>query len=127
MGFLRRREPTAEPDLPPTGLAMTIQDTFWIGARTDAKLSSAQRAAARQAPGTVLAGEVVGTGTLKPGDFAVHEAGRFQIVRIKAFRENVERVQPPHNVGLVLGTDVDRDLFSEGQQLRFERDPTKDG
>ncbi len=101
---------------------MTIDETFWIGAPRDAKLSAAHRAAARKSPGTVLSGEVVGTGTLKPGDFAIHDAGRFEILWIKAFRENLDRVQPPRNVGLVLGRDVEQELFGKGQQLRFERD-----
>lgn len=122
MGFLRRKQPDSQPDLPPTGLAMTIEDTFWIGAPRGAKLSAAQRAAARKSPGTVLSGEVVGTGTLRPGDFAVHDAGRFEILWIKAFRENLDRVQPPRNVGLALGPGVEQGLFSKGQQLRFERD-----
>ncbi len=121
MGFLRRNRPDSEPDLPPDGLAMQIEETFWIGAPADAKLTNVQRAVARTAPGTVLTGEVVGTGMLKPGDFVLHEGSRFEIVRIEVFREHLERVQPPRNVGLVLGTQVDQNLFSTGQQLRFER------
>jgi translation elongation factor EF-Tu-like GTPase len=100
---------------------MKIDAIFWIGAPPHAKLTNVQRAAARAAPGTVLAGEVVGTGTLKPGDVALHEGGRFKIERIEVFREHLERVQPPRNVGLVLGAQVNKDLFREGAELRFER------
>lgn len=100
---------------------MKIEEIFWIGAPANAKLTGVQRAAARKAPGTVLAGEVVGTGILKPGDFALHEGIRFKIERIEAFRENLDRVQPPRNVGLVLGTQVNKDLFRTGQELRFSR------
>jgi hypothetical protein len=100
---------------------MMIEEIVWIGAAPNAKLTTAQRAAARTAPGTVLAGEVVGTGMLKPGDFVLHEGVRFQIERIQVFRENLESVVPPRNVGLVLGTHVNRDLFRKGQELRFQR------
>jgi hypothetical protein len=100
---------------------MQIDEIVWIGAPPDAKLTTVQRAAARTAPGTVLAGEVVGTGMLKPGDFALHDGARFKIERIQVFRENLDRVQPPRNVGLVLGTQVDKDLFRKGQELRFQR------
>jgi hypothetical protein len=100
---------------------MKIDEIFWIGAPRNAKLTAVQRAAARKAPGTVLAGEVVGTGTLKPGDFAIHEGSRYKIERIEVFHENLERVQPPRNVGLVLGAHVDQDVFSKGQELSFQR------
>jgi translation elongation factor EF-Tu-like GTPase len=100
---------------------MKIDEIFWIGAPPNAKLTAVQRAAARKAPGTVLTGEILGTGTLKPGDFAHYEGGRYKIQRIEAFRENLERVQPPRNIGLVLGAQVDKDLFHKGQELRFAR------
>jgi hypothetical protein len=100
---------------------MTIDEIFWVGAPPDAKLTPTQRAVARKAPGTVLSGELTGTGTLKPGDFVVHDEGRFPIVRIQAFRENLDRVLPPRNAGLVLCTHVQKELFSKGQRLRFER------
>jgi len=87
VGFLRRNRTDSEPDLPPAGLTMSVEDIFWIGAPPGAKLTSAQRVAARKAPGTVLTGEVLGTGTLKPGDFMISEGSRFEIVRIEAFRE----------------------------------------
>jgi hypothetical protein len=121
VGFLRRDRSGSAPNLPPDGLAMKIDEIFWIGAPADAKLSTVQRAAARKAPGTVLAGEVVGTGMLKPGDFALHEGIRVKIERIQVFQENLDSVQPPRNVGLVLGTQVDKDLFRTGQELRFQR------
>jgi translation elongation factor EF-Tu-like GTPase len=121
VAFLRRNRADSEPDLPPDGLTMSVEDIFWIGASPSAKLTHAQRVAARKAPGTVLTGEVLGTGTLKPGDFMISEGSRFEIVRIEAFREHLERVQPPRNVGLVLGAQVDKELFRKGQALRFER------
>jgi hypothetical protein len=121
VGFLRRNRPDAEPDLPPDGLTMTIDEIFWIGAPAGGKLTNAQRVAARKAPGVVLTGEVVGDGTLKPGDFMISGGGRFEIVRIEAFREHLHRVQPPRNVGLVLGAQVDKDRFRKGQVLRFAR------
>jgi hypothetical protein len=100
---------------------MVIEEIVWIGAAPNAQLTTVQRAAARTAPGTVLAGEVVGAGMLKPGDFVLHEGVRFKIERIQVFRENLESVLPPHNVGLVLGTQVNKDLFRKGQELRFQR------
>jgi hypothetical protein len=121
VGFLRRRPSEPETDQPPDGLAMKIDGIFWVGAPPDAKLSGAQRAVAGTAPGTILAGELVGTGSLRPGDFVLHDGERFKIVRIEAFRENLERMQPPRNIGLVLGTQVEQERFSEGQELRFER------
>jgi hypothetical protein len=62
-----------------------------------------------------------GTGMLKPGDFALYDGIRFSFERIQVFQENPERVQPPRNVGLVLGTQVNKDLFRERQELRFQR------
>jgi translation elongation factor EF-Tu-like GTPase len=100
---------------------MKIDEISWIGAPPNAKLTAVQRAAARQAPGTVLTGEILGTGMLKPGDFVLYEGGRYKIQRIEVFRENLERVQPPRNVGVVLGAQVDKDLFRNGQELHFER------
>jgi hypothetical protein len=100
---------------------MSIEDIFWIGAPPGAKLTNAQRAAARKAPGVVLTGEVVGTGTLKPGDFMISDESRFEIMRIEAFRENLDTVEPPRNVGLVLGAQVDKDFFRKGHQVRFAR------
>ncbi len=100
---------------------MMIEEIVWVGAPSNAKLTTGQRAAARKAPGTVLGGEVVGTGMLKPGDFAVHEGSRFKIERIQVFRENLEWVLPPRHIGLVLGTQVNKELFRKGQEVRFQR------
>jgi hypothetical protein len=100
---------------------MMIEEIVWIGAAPNAKLTTARRAAARTAPGTVLAGEVVGTGMLKPGDFVLHEGVRFKIERIQVFRQNLDSVLPPRNVGLVLGTQVNKDVFRKGQEMRFQR------
>jgi len=100
---------------------MKVEQTFWIGAPPDAKLTPRKAAIARQAPGTVVTGEVVGQGTLKPGDIVINGEHRFPIQRLEAFRQNLEKLEPPRNVGLVLGTDVDKDLFGEGHELRFQR------
>jgi hypothetical protein len=123
MAFLRRTrpDPDSQPNLTPADLSMTIADIFWIGPAAGAELSPAQRAAAAKAPGTVLSGELTGAGTLKPGDWVLHEDDRFQILGIKAFRENLESARPPRNIGVVLGTTVAKERFSQGQQLRFER------
>ncbi|MGA2010305.1 MAG: hypothetical protein ABSH51_07205 [Solirubrobacteraceae bacterium] len=121
MSFLRRDRADSPPDPPPDGISMTIDDVFWIGPPAGAGLTVAQRAVARRAPGTVLTGALAGAGTLKPGDHALHAGSRYQIVRIEVFREHVERVQPPRNVGLVLGAQVAKDTFNAGEQLRFER------
>jgi hypothetical protein len=100
---------------------MTIADVFWIGAPPDARLDRVSRKVAARAPGTVLTGELTGTGTLRPGDFVVHEQGRFEILAIEAFREFLDHAEPPRAIGLRLGTNVSRELFGRGQQLRFER------
>ena len=100
---------------------MTIADVFWIGAPPDARLDPISRKVAARAPGTVLTGELTGTGTLKPGDFVVHEQGRFQILALEAFHELLDRAEPPRAIGLRLGTRVARELFGRGQRLRFER------
>ena len=102
---------------------MTIKDVVWITPPPPgAKLDRRQRKlAAMLFPGTVLVGELTGGGTLRPGDFVVHEQGRFKIERIEAFREVLDQVQPPRSIGLKLGTEVDRELFAEGQEIRFER------
>ncbi len=70
-----------------------------------------------------MLGELTGSGTLKPGDFVINELGRFEIEAIEAFRELLDRVEPPRNIGLCLGTAVDRGVFAKGQQIRFERYP----
>ena len=100
---------------------MTIVDVFWIGAAPDARLDRVSRQVAARAPGTVLTGELTGTGTLRPGDFVVHEQGRFKILALEAFRELLDRAEPPRAIGLRLGTNVARELFGRGQRLRFER------
>ena len=119
MAIFRRREPPA--DEPPDGLSMTIAAVFWVGAPPNASLDRTGTKAAALAPGTVLTGELTGTGTLKRGDFVVHEGGRFEVLALEAFRELLDRVQPPRAIGLRLGANVDRTLFDHGQQLRFER------
>jgi hypothetical protein len=119
--LLRRKRGNSQPDEPPDGLAMTIAEVFWIGAPADAPLDPITRKLAARAPGTVLLGELTGSGTLKPGDAVVHDRGRFEILAIEAFRQLLDHVEPPRNVGLRLGTGVDRDLFAKGQQVRFER------
>jgi hypothetical protein len=125
MAIFRGKHPALadEPpaDEPPDGLSMAIADVFWIGAPPKAKLGRTGRKAATVAPGTVLTGELTGTGTLKPGDFVVHEQGRFEILALEAFRQLLGRVEPPRAIGLRLGPNVDRSLFGQGQQLRFER------
>jgi hypothetical protein len=122
VAFLARNR-GSKLDQPPDDLAMTIQSVFWITPPPPgAKLDRRQRKlAATLFPGTVLVGELTGSGTLLPGDFVVHEQGCFKIARIEAFREVLYRVQPPRNIGLKLGTGVDRELFGEGQTIRFER------
>lgn len=100
---------------------MTIAEMFWIGALADAKLDPITRKLAAKAPGTVLLGELTGSGTLKPGDVVFHDRGRFEIVAIEAFRRLLDHVESPCNVGLRVGTGADRDLFAKGQQVRFER------
>lgn len=100
---------------------MTIEDVFWIAPPPDAKLDPIKRSIAGKAPGTVLLGELTGSGTLKPGDFVINERGRFEIEAIEAFRELLDHVEPPRNIGLRLGTGVDRAVFAKGQQIRFER------
>lgn len=100
---------------------MKIEGIFWVGAPPGTKLANVQRAVESKAPGTILAGQLVGTGTLRPGDFVLHDGERIEIARIEAFGENLDSAQPPRNIGLVLGTQVERERFSEGQELRFER------
>jgi hypothetical protein len=70
---------------------MTIENVVWITPPPPgAKLDRRQRKlAAMLFPGTVLVGELTGSGTLRPGDFVIHEHGRFNIERIEAFREVV--------------------------------------
>ena len=125
MAIFRRKHPTLADkppaDAPPDGLSMTIAAVFWVGAPPNAKPDRTGRKAAALAPGTVLTGELTGTGTLKPGDFVVHEQGRFEILALEAFRQLLDRVEPPRAIGLRLGANVDRTLFDQGQQLRFER------
>jgi hypothetical protein len=122
VAFLRRNS-GSDVDEPTDDLAMTIKDVVWITPPPPgAKLDRRQRKlAAMLFPGTVLVGELTGGGTLRPGDFVVHEQGRFKIERIEAFHEVLDHVQPPRNIGLKLGTGVDRELFAEGQEIRFER------
>ncbi len=123
MALFRRKPTTSEPDQLPDGLVLTIGDVFWIGAPSNVPLDRRMRKAAAMAPGTVLVGELTGTGTLKAGDFVVHERGRFEIRAIEVFRQILDRVEPPRAIGLRLGPEVDRELFGKGQQLRFERRP----
>jgi hypothetical protein len=122
VAFLRRNS-GSNVDEPPDDLAMTITDVVWITPPPPgAKLDRRQRKlAAMLFPGTVLVGELTGGGTLRPGEFVVHEQGRFKIERIEAFHEVLDHVQPPRSIGLKLGTGVDRELFAEGQEIRFER------
>lgn len=75
----------------------------------------------RKALGVVVTGEVTGNGVLRPGDLVADGEQRFPIVSIEAFREKLDRVEPPRHVGLALGATVSKDAFVEGQQLRFER------
>ena len=89
--------------------------------RRRAKLDPIKRSMTGRTPGTVLLGEMIGSATLKPGDFVINERGRFEIEAIEAFRELLDRVEPPRNIGLRLGTAVDRAAFAKGQQIRFER------
>ncbi len=102
---------------------MTIADVFWVtpppqGAQLDRRQ---RKIAAAIYPGTALTGELTGAGTLRPGDVVVHEQQRFTIARIDAFREVLERVQPPRNIALRLGTGVDPAAFDKGQTIRFAR------
>ncbi len=94
-----RQSPPA-PAPAPDGLAMVVEDVFWIGAPPEARLRGAQRKLAAAAPGT---------------------AGRFPIRAIEAFRELLATAQAPQAVGIRMGADVPRYLFSAGDQLRFER------
>lgn len=116
-----RQSPPPAPPQAPDGLAMVVEDVFWIGAPADARLRGAQRKLAAAAPGTVLLGVLAGTGALQPGDLVVHHAGRFPVKAIEAFRELLATAQAPQAVGLRMGADVPRHLFSAGDQLRFER------
>jgi hypothetical protein len=121
VAFLRRNRTDSEAILPPDGIAMTIQDVFWIGPPPDAKLDPVKSVIARKAPGTVLLGELRGSGLLRPGDLVVCEQGRFPILAIEAFKQLLDHAEPPRNVGLRLGTGVDRSLFAAGQQVHFAR------
>jgi hypothetical protein len=121
VALLRRKRDDTASVQPPDELAMTIEDVFWIAPPPDAKLDPIKRTIAGRAPGTVLLGELTGSGTLKPGDFVITERGRFEIEAIEAFRELLDRVEPPRNIGLRLGTAVDRVVFAKGQQIRFAR------
>jgi hypothetical protein len=118
-----RRNAGSNVDEPPDDLAMTVKDVVWITPPPPgAKLDRRQRKlAAMLFPGTALVGGLTGGGTLRPGDFVVHEQGRFKIERIEAFHEVLDHVQPPRSIGLKLGTGVGRELFAEGQEIRFER------
>jgi hypothetical protein len=118
MGLLRR---SAAPDRLPSGLSMKLDSTFFVGRTSTSKPTAMEAALARKAPGTILLGELVGEGTLKPGDVVICAAGRFPIKRIEAFKQILERVDPPRNIGLALGPGVDKDLFRDGEELRFER------
>jgi hypothetical protein len=42
----------------------------------------------------VLPGELTGSGTLKPGDFVIHQRGRFEVEAIEAFRELSDSADP---------------------------------
>lgn len=100
---------------------MTIEDVFWMTPPAPNAKGDLPRTLAAMVPGTVLMGELTGTGILKPGDFVVHEKGRFEIQRIEVFHQFLDRVEPPRWLGLRLGTHVDRALFGKGERLRFER------
>lgn len=115
-----RKRATSVDELP-DGLSMTIADVFWIGPPPNVELHRTGRKAAAIVPGTVLTGELTGVGTLKPGDFVVHEQGRFQILVLEAFRQLLDHAEPPRAIGLRLGASVDHALFGPGQPLRFER------
>jgi hypothetical protein len=100
---------------------MKVDSTFFVGFASPSKPNLIVAALARKAPGTIVTGELVGDGSLKPGDVVVCAAGRFPIKRIEAFKQDLEHVEPPQNIGLVLGPGVDKHLFPRGEDLRFER------
>ena len=86
VALLRRKRDDSASSQPPNDLAMTIEDVFWIAPPPDAKLDPIKRSMTGRAPGTVLLGELTGSGTLKPGDFVIKEGGRFEIEAIEALR-----------------------------------------
>ena len=49
---------------------MTISEVFWIGPPPNSELDPLRRKLAATS-GTVVSGELTGTGTLKPGDFVM--------------------------------------------------------
>ncbi len=125
MAFLHRKPTRSATDPPPEGLRLTIEEVFWIGAPANAKLDPIKRKLASRFPGTVLLGELTGTGALMPGDFVVHQQGRFEIQAIEVFHQLLDRAEPPRPIGLRLGTKVRQELFSKGQQLQFELSPDR--
>jgi len=100
---------------------MKLESSFFVGRTATSKPTAIEAALAKKAPGTIVTGELIGAGILKPGDIVICTAGRFPIKRIEVFKQNLEWVEPPRNVGLVLGPDVDKGLFHEGEVVRFER------
>ena len=116
VALLRRKRDDSASSQPPDDLAMTIEDVFWIAPPPDAKLDPIKRRIAGRAPGAVLLRELTGSGTLKPGDFVINEGGRSEIEAIEAFRELLDRVEPPRNIGLRFGTAVDRAVFAKGSR-----------
>ena len=54
--------------------------------------------------GTVLTGKLDGQGQLNVGDYAVCEAGTWQVIKIEAFRAELETAAPGMNIGILLGS-----------------------
>lgn len=100
---------------------MKVDSAFFVGIASPSKPNLIVAALARRTPGTILTGELVGEGTLKAGDVVICAAGRFPIKRIEGFKQDLEHVEPPQAVGLVLGPEVDKLLFPRGEDLRFAR------
>ena len=100
---------------------MKVDSTFFVGIASPTKPNLIVAALARRTPGTILTGELLGEGTLRAGDVVVCAAGRFPIKRIEGFKQDLEHVEPPQAIGLVLGPEVDKHAFRRGQDLRFER------
>lgn len=61
--------------------------------------------------GTVLTGKLEGQGQLDVGDYAVCEAGTWQVTKLEMLGSTLETASPGQNVGVLLGSGPPGDLL----------------
>jgi len=93
--------------MPPMGTAgpqqwMTVEDVFHIRNR-----------------GTVVTGQLQGTGLLNVGDTLVCDGQRWRIDRIEQFRAALTSAAPGQNIGIMLGKGPSGDVL-RGRTVQFE-------